>query len=285
MRKELKDSLVTKAKKSGLEISEQEYVNDPEENLLKTITNWTEISAELSKGQGSELRERKGNNPSKFCSIFSSSALCVNNFALIKQNTSKITFRDYGCFDSVIFEGKVHTGISSPNLDVLMENEKYLCGVESKFTEYLSNKKINYKVNGKPTLTNYKDRINEISITKKNKLESILNYYIEKDKRNKKSHLDVAQLIKHSIGLINQAKKKGKTPVLIYIYWEPQNKGEIKTICDKHMQEIDEFSKTVNGFIEFKAISYPDYWNEFKKYAFLKTNIAENENRYLIPIL
>ncbi len=251
MRKELKDLFVTKTKKSGLEIIEQEYVNDPEENLLKTITNWTEISAELSKGQGSELRKRKGSKPCKFCSIFSSSALCVNNFALIKQHSSKIDFLHYGTFDSLIFEGKVPTGISSPNLDVLMENEKYLCGVESKFTEYFSNKRINYIVNEKPTLTNYRDRINDISITKKEKLESILNYYIEKDKRNEKSHLDVAQLIKHSIGLINQAKKKGKTPVLIYIYWEPRNKGEIKKICEKHKNEIDEFSKKIEDFINF----------------------------------
>lgn len=269
----------TRAKEINLRFNEKSYVSKPCNNLVEAFPNWKVISDEISKGMGNELKKNKNNQTQKFCSIFSSSALCVNNFALIKQNASKINFLDYGYFDLVIFEGKVSTGISSPNLDVLMENENYLCGVESKFTEYFSAKIPDYNSHGKPTITNYKNRISKMSFLPDNFEKSLLDYYINK---KEKLYLDVAQLIKHSIGLINEAKKKGKKPVLVYIYWEPQDKNKIKKICENHEEEIKEFKKQIKGFIEFEAISYPKFWNHFENDPILKNNITKNRARYLI---
>ena len=68
-----------------------------------------------------------------------------------------------------------------------------------------------------------------------------------------KMFLNVAQLLKHSIGLI---KNKGnKEAVLVYIYWKPKTwnrNGEYQKIYEQHKYEIEDFSKRINKFLPYK---------------------------------
>ena len=82
--------------KSTKDTDEKGYIISmkPEDNLYKTLDNWDKIKDEIGKGQGSELTVDK-NGRMKFCALHSSSALCINNFAIFKQNPKNISFLDY----------------------------------------------------------------------------------------------------------------------------------------------------------------------------------------------
>ncbi|GHT08707.1 hypothetical protein FACS189426_04960 [Bacteroidia bacterium] len=204
----------------------------------------TEIVNDLKQGNGNELE-------SKFCAVHSSSALCVNAFAQTRLYPHEFKFENHTDFTDVKFEKKLSTKISMPNLDFYLENDKVIIGFESKYTEYFeakiehtnknlqkyhNNKKLEYLPNG---------------------FMSIIQYYLLK---SEEMNLDVAQLIKHTIGLINN--KGNKKPILVYIYWQPTNWESID-ICKKHIQEIEEFSRIIKGFIEFIPISYTEFWNKY----------------------
>jgi hypothetical protein len=205
---------------------------NPEDNILKIITNWDTIKTEIGKGQGSELRIEGGRM--KFCALHSSSAFCVNNFATLKQNFENISFLKNSNFIEAVFEKKISTGISTPNIDFYLENSKAIIGIESKFTEYLSSTIEHTKAN----LSKYFMR-EELDFLPRLFDSVILNYINCPDRM----YLDVAQLIKHSIGLI---KNKGnKEAILIYVYWQPKTwniNGPYQKVFEQHSKEIETFS-------------------------------------------
>lgn len=253
------DDIIKKLKeKSTKDTDEKGYIISmkPEDNLYKTLDNWDIIKYEIGKGQGSELTVDK-NGRMKFCALHSSSALCINNFAIFKQNPTNISFLDYTDFTEAVFEKKLSTGISTPNLDFYLENSKTIIGIESKFTEYLTSKIDHTKEN----LSKYFMR-EELSFLPRLFESLILNYINCPDKM----FLNVAQLLKHSIGLI---KNKGnKEAVLVYIYWKPKSwnqNGEYQKIYAQHKCEIEEFSKRINKFLTFKCLTYSEFWNDNDK--------------------
>jgi len=242
--------------KSKADTDEKGYIlsMNPEENLFKKLDNWNEIEAEIGKGQGSELKIDK-NKRMKFCALHSSSALCVNNFAMLKQSPCEITFLDYENFTEATFEKKLSTGISTPNLDFYLENDNTIIGIESKFTEYLTSSIEHTKEN----LSKYfmREELNFLPRL----FESVILNYINCPN---KMYLDVAQLIKHSIGLL---KNKGdKEAILVYIYWTPKDlnsNGEYKKIYEQHKYEIEDFEKRINKFLKFEYLSYTEFWGKY----------------------
>ncbi len=86
--------------------------------------------------------------------------------------------------------------------------------------------------------------------------------------------LNVAQLIKHSIGLL---KNKGNNEaILVYIYWQPKRwdkNGAFQKIYEQHNKEIEDFAKRINKFITFKHLSYSDLWEDFIEYDILKKDL------------
>jgi hypothetical protein len=69
--------------------------------------------------------------------------------------------------------------------------------------------------------------------------------------------LDVAQLIKHYLGL---KKTLDRESILLYLYWEPTNADSIPT-CVRHRDEIARFCDGLfDDQIEFAAGTYPDLW-------------------------
>ena len=259
------------------------YINNFEENLLDFITNWNEIKLEFEKGDGSELVARENRLP-KFRSIYSSAALCVNNFAMIKNEINhkkKINFLDYTGFYNSNFETKLTTGLRghSPNLDFTLENDLVYIGIESKFTEILTPKLPNekrYRKNYGNLEPYYKSKkLDYLNGFK----ENVIKYYID---FSDKIHLDVAQLIKHTLGIINISNLQKKT-VLFYVYWEPINWKEFE-IYTKHRNEIEAFGIKLNDYISFIPMNYIDYWERFNNQLIFKTQINQIKERYLITV-
>jgi len=272
------DKIINKLKEhTTKDIDEKGYITtmNPEDNLLQNVANWNIVKTEFGKGQGSELKVDK-NGRMKFCALHSSSALCVNNFAMIKQNLKDASFLQYSNFTKAIFEKKISTGISTPNLDFYLENSKTIIGIESKFTEYLT-PKINYT---KENLSKYFMR-EELNFLPRLFDSIILNYINCPDKM----FLNVAQLIKHSIGLLKN--KENKKAILVYIYWQPKKwniNGAFQEIYEQHNKEIIDFSKRINKFITFKHLSYSDLWEEYKENGILEKDIGLIKNKYDIEI-
>ena len=253
------NDIIQKLKEKSTKVTDEKgYIAsmNPEDNLCKTIDKWTIIKDEIGKGQGSELKIENGRM--KFCALHSSSAFCVNNFAIFKQNPKDIIFLQNTDFTEAVFEKKLFTGISTPNLDFYLENSETIIGIESKFTEYLTSKTKHTKEN----LCKYFMR-EELHFLPRLFDSVILNYLNSPDKM----FLNVAQLIKHSIGLL---KNKGnKKPILVYIYWKPKSwnlSSEYQKIHEQHNYEIEDFAKRISKFLIFKHLSYSELWEDFKEY-------------------
>ncbi|GHT78279.1 hypothetical protein AGMMS50262_20720 [Bacteroidia bacterium] len=221
---------------------------------------WKDVVTDLGNGSGGELKNQRGGNPPKFAALHSSAAICVNTFYPIRFDPKKFIFEKWNNFCKARFEEKMPTGISMPNLDFVLENDKVIIGFESKFTEYFEAKLEHSNEN----LQKYFDReeLNYLS----NGFMSMILYYLT---RSERMHLNVAQLIKHTIGLLNYSREhNNKTPILVYIYWLPNNWEQLdekeKQIFVQHKKEIDKFSEMTNRFIKFKAISYLDFWEQYK---------------------
>ncbi len=75
--------------------------------------------------------------------------------------------------------------------------------------------------------------------------------------------LDAAQLVKHAFGLVTQGRLKGKEPVLVYLFAEPEKRGEVlipPTKFAKHRAEMSRFGAAVaNAQVAFRAISYREW--------------------------
>lgn len=73
-------------------------------------------------------------------------------------------------------------------------------------------------------------------------------------------YLDAAQLVKHAFGLVTDGNRKGKEPVLLYLYAEPADLGGRPinpTVFDQHRDEIARFAQRVAGAaVSFHSISY-----------------------------
>ncbi|GHT27004.1 hypothetical protein FACS18942_05500 [Planctomycetales bacterium] len=91
-------------------------------------------------------------------------------------------------------------------------------------------------------------------------------------------YFDAPQLIKHSIGLINQnrlASIKRKI-TLFCLYWVPTNYDEFLANPNHpyaiHKEQLDDFTKQINqgnnAEITFKALTYSELWEKFDKEVF-----------------
>jgi hypothetical protein len=268
----IKQQVIDHHKSIGYDIDSKGYVKNPEDNLIDGFPNWEIIKNELESGDGSELKIKDGRI--KFCAVHSSSALCVNNFAMIKHLKDKISLFKSSAFDVAQFEKKLSTGMSrKPNLDFYLKNDSRVIGIESKFTELLSPKLPNKNL--------------EKYLTAKLKLPAgfndVLKYYI---KCKKELHLDTAQLLKHMIGMFNEAAevKAGAKLSLIYLYWVPHNWKKFE-IYQKHEEELKKFKEQISGFsVKFEAYSYIDFWGTLEKNEELKKYVDKLKNRYLFDV-
>ena len=76
-------------------------------------------------------------------------------------------------------------------------------------------------------------------------------------------HLDAAQLVKHAFGLVTEARRRRRKPVLFYIFAEPATRGG-RLIADadraRHREEIARFGEAVAGDeVRFVSCSYAEW--------------------------
>ncbi|MEH7226504.1 hypothetical protein V7112_22120, partial [Bacillus sp. JJ1566] len=237
------------------------YLYNITDNLIQGI-NLVDFQSDLEQGSGNEL-------DTKFLAIHSSSALVVNHFAYFKKNIESLNLFSFSNFSCLKFEEKLPTGLKGtpPNLDVLIKSQDYLIGVESKFLEFTVKKKVKFSD----------------SYCKEN-LPFLENHWFDliRQYQDKSMYLDIAQLIKHSIGLLKI--KDAKRPVLIYIFWEPENHNEI-ALFNTHRDELVRFTRKLSAIgFDFQWYSYRSLWELWDNYNDLRQLSHKLRERYSIKL-
>lgn len=82
-------------------------------------------------------------------------------------------------------------------------------------------------------------------------------------------HLDAAQLVKHAFGLVTEARRIGKAPVLLYLFAEPPSVSQRRPdAITRHRQEVAGFASAVaNSMVRFGACSWRDWLARFSNAA------------------
>lgn len=234
------------------------YVKNYKDNLLTGIEEKYFVD-DLLKGSGNELDR-------KFKALWSSSALAVNNFVPIKMNLRDFSFLNYSEFTNAGFERKFPTGLNGtpPNLDFYLENQDVLIAFESKYLETFIKTKLKFA----PSYFTLKD-VNK-------KLYDLINKY-----NNQEHYLDIAQLIKHSLGLLKYKTQTKKEIILVYIYWEPINCENIVE-CKIHAIELKEFTQEIEIIkeIKFESIAYNSFWELFENNNKISSHIQLMREKY-----
>ncbi len=259
-RKEFEKAITEKCKKPNI----KSYFLNNSENLLDGIGEEL-FQEDLMKGSGGELK-------SKFNAVFSSSALAVNNFAIVKKNLKDFEYFNYSNFTNAQFERQFKTGLGGtpPNLDFTIENKETVIAFESKYLEPLNKKRAKF-----------------VDAYNKEKLGylSDLWFVLMKKYQDVNLHLDVAQLIKHSIGLINYKRNNPEKDInLVYLFWTPENCDNISNYI-QHQKELDEFKKDLGESkdLKFTSLTYNEFWNLYDNSKF-KEHFDRMRNRYKIRI-
>tara|TARA_B100000315_G_C14560669_1_gene580405 strand:+ start:1302 stop:2117 length:816 start_codon:yes stop_codon:yes gene_type:complete len=243
------------------------YVSKPEYNLISGI-EMDDFRGDFEEGSGNELYK-------KFCAAHSSSALVVNTFARWRKEPSSLNIFGNTNFNTMKFEGKCSTGLKGtpPNLDILLSSDDSILGVESKFIEYLQPKKPlfskSYQHKNLPQVEDEWWRL------------------LEKVRNGNPQYLDIAQLIKHYLGLrylnTNEGFENYET-TLLYLFWEPEN-WEKYEIFINHRKEIEDFNNHVKSTaVRFVAKSYPELWKEWESQKNTPSHIDNLRSRYSLLI-
>lgn len=271
-------AIQTHCSKMGMSFDTDARVETATQNLVRPLSQWPRILAELESGGGGEFKVHSGRRP-KFNSVHSSAALCVNAFAPFNEHPGDMQLLGYGPFSVARFEMALNTGLSKPYLDFYLEDEEHVIGLESKFTEWLSPKvpdAITDSKSGVGNLTKYLRRAKDLAVLPDGYLERVIGHYVEIPDA---LHLDVAQLIKHTLGLLARSAAVGRKPVLVYLYWTPRNAADFAEHA-LHLEQITDFSKRIGPFIAFHALSYSDFWDELAGQPQYRETIPLLRDRY-----
>ena len=254
-----------------LKINSKGYVKSFRDNLVPLVRA-EDFEEELSQGDGNEL-------DGKFRAVHSSSALAVNSFGPFKRQIADLKILDAEPFGSLHFERKCPTGLrgNAPNLDVFLEGDSGIIGIESKLTEYLSRHRANFS-------TAYCEHIRD------ERRDTAWFTEMQRLMKEPESYdwLNAAQLIKHAFGLTNPKTEtfRGKSAILLYLYWEPLNPARYSEFSE-HRREIKKFAKRVCGSSPlFRAMSYQELWSSWGQAApdWLMKHLDDLKSRYEVCI-
>lgn len=248
-------------------LDEKRYVADVRDNLLPTITV-EEIEAEFNAGAGDELR-------SKMRAPWSSSALAVNSFAPWRRDLARFRVDDQTDFRALSFERKCDHGVrgEKPHLDVLLEADERVVGVESKCLE--------------PTRPHPRAVVSNAywSLRDRGDTRADSRWFAALEHVGEFAHLDAYQLVKHYLGLARSFPDSERA--LVYLFWEPEND---EPLFAAHRVEIARFAELVAGdkTCQLHALSYREHWAELEETPdtpdWLTAHLAALRTRYAIPI-
>lgn len=228
----------------------------------------------FSKGSGSELVDRVG-RPAKMKALHSSSALAANFFDYWLAGDARPLFRALG-FDqdlvSIEFEGQFPTGLVGipPNLDIVFRFEDgKVVGVESKFSEWLTPKSPG-KEAFKPK---YLEAATGLWSSKGLPLCQALVAKVQSGEE-RFQYLDVAQLLKHVLGLANQHPARFE---LLYLFYDCA--GIESSV---HRSELERFASLVDPDCHYRWASYQEVFSALEDTAGLEHGpyLAYLRNRY-----
>ena len=237
----------------------------PQENLIPGI-ELNQFEQDLRRGAGHELRM-------KFCAVHSSSALAVNTFALFKDRPQDLVLLGQSGFGPPSFEKELGTGLhgTPPTLDVFLQKGTEVVAIESKFLEYFT-----------PTQAEFADSYTRAALPW---AEDCWWNVLEDAKQTGQRNLDVAQLVKHYLGLSRLLRdNKLTSTTLLYLFWEPVNATDL-AICRQHRTEIEDLAKRVaDSVVTFKGVSYPDLWEEWSGLSALVPHVQNLKARYEVRL-
>lgn len=203
----------------------------------------------------------------KFASPESSAALAANMFGYFRNEAEISSFPRSGHFsfltspvERVDLERSLRfpwSGGRHPWLDAALETKDWLVGIESKRYEPFRDIKSNGfseaydRAVWGPQMQRYSGLKDAIKVGKA-----------------RFRFLDAVQLIKHAFGIRTQAVKAGKRAALVYLYAEPREYPDGRTIDEadiaSHREEIDRFARVVEGAeVRFSALTHSALNKEF----------------------
>jgi len=243
--------------KSGLPHDHNGYVSDVHRNLLSGVPPES-FWADFNEGSGQELQR-------KARALHSSSVLVVNTFGPWKDEPHKLTIKEHSNFKCLGFEAKCPTGLSGapPNLDVLLQSSDTVLGIESKFLEPLT-----------PTRPHFPDSYTRESLPQ---CEDAWWEILVRAPNMGFCHFDVAQIIKHYLGLRKQYSED-RSIYLLYLFWKPLNASDFVEY-EKLEREIETFQSAVQPAkgVTFRSLDYIQLWNSWLE----DTELAEHANRLI----
>ena len=97
-------------------------------------------------------------------------------------------------------------------------------------------------------------------------------------------YLDAAQLVKHAFGLVTEARRFSRQPVLFYLYAEPDKRGENQISAEDHLrhrEEIGTFAQLVDGDeVMFLSASYRQWCDGIPSTADAKAHFVRLRKRF-----
>ena len=232
-------------------------------NLLYPMSQ--ETRDDLAAGAGREL-DKKARAP------HSSSVLVVNTFEPWRVHFGQLELAGVRSFKEIAFEKKCRTGLpgTPPHLDLITETPNAVVALESKCLEYLNPKGLCFEPSYKMLADEYGER-------------SWFRYVVGGAPNS--LHLDIAQLVKHWLGLCRMYRDRPIT--LLYTYWEPENWRQVPE-CRRHRCEIQEFADRVaEDAVRFEAISYCELWAHWERHVatpWVTDHVARLRQRYAVVI-
>lgn len=234
------------AKRAGKTTDERGYLPNTAENLFQPLSALA--STAFVEGNGAETRDTPQRS-AKMRALHSSAALVVNVFDHWTTRNADALLRAMGLETkpvSIHFEAQFPTGLEGipPNLDIaFLFSGGFVVGVESKFSEWITPKS--------PGKELFKPKYfsTPAGLWASRGLPACQQLATELQARTVKfRHLDVAQLLKHALGLANQHPGRFE---LYYIFFDCPGPESLI-----HHAELKEFARRICGDFQFRWGSY-----------------------------
>ena len=195
------------------------------------------VYARLAAAGGDEIGSGKLFHPE------SSAALAVNAFGWFVERPTEMPplpgTEAMGTPERVEVEYSARfpwSGGSHPWLDAVVITPTHLIGVESKrFEPFRDSKKI--------SLSSAYDRL--VWGERMARFAAMRDALRSGQQRFR--HLDATQLVKHAFGLVTEARRLARRPVLFYLYAEPAQRDERQISAEDHRRHRDEIA----AFVQF----------------------------------
>lgn len=253
------------------------YATCLSEQLLPSVEQ-ADFLEDLDGGDGGEL-EARNSSPPKFLAAFSSSALAVNCFGPFRRHLPDLRIPRLGDATRLDFERVCRTrtrGGRHPNLDVIIEGSQSIVAIESKCLEYLTPKVPKFAAS-------YDKLFNALPS------ESRWRGVIERARKaSTPLHLDVAQLVKHYLGLRHTfLGLDSRRVTLLYLYWEPVNAGEFTLFESHRAQALELVEATSDDDIPMATCNYNQLWDLWDSHPcppWLMTHLRDLRSRYTVAV-